>query len=247
MGSISMVLISLAFLILALWGSHVLSKLFTKRSLFEKYRSKHYALVFFSLLIFSLILPSGNNNEEIATEEKSTVSGAEEIEVEETTATEPEEVQEQPAEPVEEPQEEEEPTFGIGDSVQVSDLEYVIHDVSTAQPVGSNFSEESTSDIFLILNASITNHKDEATNVEHRYFKLYQGDTEYSTSGEATIAANSGQENYFVLDQLNPGSTATGDIVFEVLPEVAEADNLEVRVENGGFASNTEMISIGQP
>lgn len=136
--------------------------------------------------------------------------------------------------------------YTIGDSVKVGKLEYVINDIKTTDTVGPEYMEETTDETFLVANVSVTNNANEAKYIDYEYFKLFNGDTEYSVNSDATITANDdmGGESSFILDEANPGSTLTGNIVFEVVPEVAESDNLQMRVEAGDFATTTELISL---
>ncbi|MDZ5781899.1 DUF4352 domain-containing protein [Marinococcus luteus] len=136
--------------------------------------------------------------------------------------------------------------YTIGDSVKVGKLEYVINDVKTTDTVGPEYMSETTDEAFLVVNVSITNNAKEAQFIEYEFLKLFNGDTEYSPNGDAIISANDEMdgESSFILDEANPGSTLTGNVVFEVVPEVAESDNLQMRVEAGDFATTTELISL---
>lgn len=51
-------------------------------------------------------------------------------------------------------------------------------------------------------------------------------------------------ENSFFTEQINPGSEISGKVVFDVSPDVAEADNLKVEAQEGIFGSVTKTIKL---
>ncbi|WP_156418718.1 DUF4352 domain-containing protein [Lentibacillus amyloliquefaciens] len=51
-------------------------------------------------------------------------------------------------------------------------------------------------------------------------------------------------EDSFFTEQINPGSEISGKVVFDVSPDVAEADNLKVEAQEGIFGSATKTIKL---
>ena len=141
-----------------------------------------------------------------------------------------------------------EKTFGIGDVVKVGDIEYTIKEKSEKDQVGPSVLPEKASGKFVVLEVSLKNKGNEAITADASFFKLKRGEKTYEADSAASISANQGEdgqiENSFFLQEVNPDSEASGSVVFDVAPEVAEASDLQVQVQTGVFGTETEMISL---
>ncbi|SDY33595.1 DUF4352 domain-containing protein [Salimicrobium album] len=136
-------------------------------------------------------------------------------------------------------------TYAMGEEVAVGDVTYVVEGRETAQSVGPEFMKETTEEMFLTLEVTFTNNGNEAAMVDSDYFELVQGDTTFSPDSEATMAANSGEDNSsFFLEEVNPGSSISGTLVFDVVSDVAEAQDLQLKAQEGIFGSVSKLIEL---
>ncbi|SFL80679.1 DUF4352 domain-containing protein [Salibacterium qingdaonense] len=143
---------------------------------------------------------------------------------------------------------EETPTHSIGDTVEVGQVSYTINSMETAQEVGPDMLSTTTEETFIILDVEFTNNGNEAVTVDSNYIKLLSGGSTYEPSSEATTSANSTQNDStsFFLEEVNPGSSTSGKVVFEVVPELAEASDLQAELQEGFFGSNTAVVNLNQ-
>lgn len=138
--------------------------------------------------------------------------------------------------------------FGLGDVVNVGDIEYMIKEKSEQDQVGPSVLPEKASGKFVVLEVSLKNKGNEAITADASFFKLKRGEKTYEADSAASISANQGEdgqiENSFFLQEVNPDSEASGRVVFDVAPEVAAASDLQVQVQTGVFGTETELISL---
>ncbi|SDJ08690.1 DUF4352 domain-containing protein [Salimicrobium halophilum] len=144
--------------------------------------------------------------------------------------------------------EKEEQTYAIGDTVDVGDMTYTINGKSTAQQVGPSTLPEEANGMYVVLDVTVKNNGNEAVTVDGSYFKLKQGETTFEADSGASMSANQGEDgtiqNSFFMEQLNPSSEMSGKVVFDVAPEIAEADNLKVQAQEGMFGSVSKTIQL---
>lgn len=129
----------------------------------------------------------------------------------------------------------------IGEIVKVGDVEYVVNSKSLSQNVGGEFGKNANG-IYLILNVTVKNNGKKSITVTDDFFKLLKGDTEYSTDSTAGIYAN--KEAKFFLSELNPENSITGNVVFDVNTETADASGLQLQVQTGAFGTQRGKISL---
>ncbi|MFD2704045.1 DUF4352 domain-containing protein [Salibacterium lacus] len=146
--------------------------------------------------------------------------------------------------------EEEAPTYSIGDTVEVGAVEYTVNNRSTAEQVGPSSLPEEASDMYLVLDITFKNNGNEAVTVNSGYLKLKQGETTFEADEMASMSANQNEDgtmgDTFFLEEVNPGSERNGKVVFDVAPDIAEADDLQVEVQEGIFGSVTEVINLSE-
>ncbi|CAM1659845.1 hypothetical protein SORA22_17850 [Streptococcus oralis] len=129
----------------------------------------------------------------------------------------------------------------IGEIVKVGDVEYVVNSKSLSQNVGGDYGKTANG-IYLIVNVTVKNTGKKSITVTDDFFKLLKGDTEYSTDSTAGIYAN--QEAKFFLSELNPENSITGNVVFDVNTETADASGLQLQVQTGVFGTQRGKISL---
>lgn len=99
-----------------------------------------------------------------------------------------------------------------------------------------------------MLNVTLKNNRNEAVTVDTNFFKLKRGEKTYDADAMASMSANQGEsgdiENSFFLQQLNPDMEISGKVVFDLAPEVAEAQDLQLQVQTGFWGTENELINL---
>lgn len=176
-------------------------------------------------------------------EETPTVAKKEEAEKVEVSAekqeeAKPEEKQEEKVEIKEEPK-----VPGIGEMIQVGDVEFTVNGVSTAKNVGGEWGSNSQG-TYLLVDLSVKNVGNEAITTDSSFFQLKSGDKTFDADSGASIYAN--PDTNFFLQQVNPDLAATGVVVFDVSDEVIANPELLLQVQTGFFGTETGVIKIGK-
>ena len=132
--------------------------------------------------------------------------------------------------------------FGVGDEATVGDLTYKVNSSSEKSSVGSSAFAKTTEGKFVIVNVTVRNNANETKTIDSSLFKMKDGagrEFDYSTEGNTAHMLSGGED--FFLQQVQPGLTVTGEIVFEV---PADSDNLQLRVRPGIFSSKYAEINL---
>lgn len=151
------------------------------------------------------------------------------------------------SEPAKESEAPEEQTYKIGDTVTVGTVNYVINSKEVKDTVGGEYTAKTANNKYLILDVTITNNGDKAITIADDFFKLYKGKTEFKTDSSASIAANqeSGSTGLdFFYQELNPESSLTGKVVFDVNEETINDPSTQVQVQTGVWGTETGRISL---
>jgi hypothetical protein len=96
-------------------------------------------------------------------------------------------------------------------SVTIGGLTYSMGNVSRASTYGPEFMNEKASGEFIIVRLTVKNVGKDPATISGSDFRLERGDTKYD-SASVTISDKDG----FFLTKLNPGTSRTGIIVFDV-------------------------------
>lgn len=138
--------------------------------------------------------------------------------------------------------------FHVGQKVTVGKLVYTINKVSTVSSVGPSVDPTKANGKYVELNVTVINNGDKAVTIDSSYFTLLEGSKQFSADDMASMSANQNDngniQNSFFMQQLNPESSAKGNIVFDVSPSVASSKNLSVQVQEGIFGTVTETINL---
>lgn len=129
----------------------------------------------------------------------------------------------------------------IGEIVKVGDVEYIVNSKSLSQNVGGEYGKTANG-IYLIVNVTVKNTGKKSITVTDDFFKLLKGDTEYATDGAAGLYAN--EEAKFFLSELNPENSITGNVVFDLSNETANASGLQLQVQTGIWGTQNGKISL---
>lgn len=127
---------------------------------------------------------------------------------------------------------------GLGQEVEVGDVFFTAHGTSTAQNIGGEYGVNAQS-MFLIVEVTVRNEKDEALMVDSSFFKLMSGERTYDSDGGAGIYAN--EDTNFFLDKINPGVSVTGNVVFDIPADLADP---KLQVQTGFFGTETGVITL---
>ena len=138
-------------------------------------------------------------------------------------------------------------TYKIGDIVTVGTVDYVINSKEVKDTVGGEYTAQTAKSKYLVLDVTITNNGDKAITIADDFFKLYKGKTEFKSDSSASIAAN--QEGGstgldFFYQELNPESSLTGKVVFDVNEETINDPSTQIQVQTGIWGTETELISL---
>lgn len=165
------------------------------------------------------------------------------------SATEPQEDSvETSTESKESPKDKPKKAYKIGEEVKVGSMIYTINDKSTADQVGPSALPTKASGKYLVLDVTLKNNGNEAVTVDSSFFKLKRGEKTYEADAEGSMSANQKEDgsidNSFFLQELNPDLELSGKVVFDVAPEVTEANDLQLQVQTGVFGTETEVINL---
>ena len=130
----------------------------------------------------------------------------------------------------------------IGDALTVGDVVFTINGRSTAKNVGGEYGEDAQGK-YLILNVSVKNKGEESLMVDGSFFKLKADGKTYEADTMASTYANEAGKSFF-LQQLNPGISQKGKVVFDVPAKMIDTKDLKVQVQTGLFGTETGMISL---
>ncbi|WP_455683751.1 DUF4352 domain-containing protein [Thomasclavelia sp.] len=138
---------------------------------------------------------------------------------------------------------EEKKEYKIGEVAKVGEVDYLINNVEVTKKIGSEYVNTTAQDTFLIIDISITNNEKESLSVADTFFKLLNGENEYSADSTGAIYLN---DSSIIFKELNPGVTLQGKIVFDVPESVATANETKLQVQTGVWGSEKDVISLAR-
>lgn len=136
---------------------------------------------------------------------------------------------------------EEKKEYKIGEVAKVGEVDYLINNVEVTKQIGNEYVNTTAKDTFLIIDISITNNEKESLSVVDTFFKLLNGENEYSADSTGAIYLN---DSSIIFKKLNPGVTLQGKIVFDVPESVAIANETKLQVQTGVWGSEKDVISL---
>ena len=141
----------------------------------------------------------------------------------------------------------EEPSFTIGQVVNVGDVEYTVNSLSTATTLGSEYSNQTANGVYLVVEVRVKNNGQKAMMVDTNLFSLVDGEIVYNSDGTASTYANtdeSGTNLGFFLENLNPGLEKTGNVVFDVPQSIIDGATKQLKVTTGFFGTESALINL---
>ncbi|CAM4169137.1 DUF4352 domain-containing protein [Lacicoccus alkaliphilus] len=220
-----------------------------------------WALIIFGVLILfgactALITDDDTLDEdgqEASTEEEVEEEGAaeeatedeeatdEEAEVTETESGEQEESASEDEDVVEE--EEAEEVVGVGEPLEVDGIEFTVNEWYQADTVGTDFMTSEANDTYIVMEVTVTNNENEAITVDSDFFKIIEGERVFEPDSSASMDANEDDLGLF-LEEINPGSSRTASVVFDVTQDVVDSDEKQLQVQSGFWGTQTGIINL---
>ena len=145
------------------------------------------------------------------------------------------------------PKKSEKQVFGIGQDVTVGKVVYRVDGKEVADTVGNEYLNSTAKGKFLVLSVTVTNNGDKAITVTDDFFKLYKGKTEFKADTTATMYANqaaNADSAAFFLQELNPESTLSGKVIFDVSEDTINDPSTQLQVQTGIWGTQTEKINL---
>lgn len=150
--------------------------------------------------------------------------------------------------PVEEPKNEV-VEVGIGVPASIADVSFTVNSVEETNEIksGNQFIDSAkTEGKFVIVDVTIKNDKKEAITINSSYFKLINVDgVEYDPNTDGAVMMAMMEEEDFFLQQVNPGLSKTGKVVFEVGSDL-DLNTVVLRGQTGFWGTEQIEISLKQ-
>ena len=153
----------------------------------------------------------------------------------------------------EQPQEPETPVevaaVKIGVPATIADVSFTVNSVEETQEIssGNEFIENATTEgKFVIVDVTVKNEKKEALTINSSYFKLFTSEgVEYEPNTDGKVMMAMMDEEDFFLQQVNPGLSKTGKVVFEVGADL-DLNTTVLKGQTGFWGTEAVEISLVQ-
>lgn len=124
---------------------------------------------------------------------------------------------------------------------RVGNIEVTVNSLKEAKSVGDDLLGSKANGTYWIINITVKNDDNQARTIDSSLFQI-EGDnnTKYSTEYNAETYANN--QNDLFLNQLNPGVTMSGNLVFD-MPDAPTYNHIAQHYDllvDGGFLSTSE-------
>lgn len=119
----------------------------------------------------------------------------------------------------------------IGQAVELEGTRYTVNSVKTSDSVGSSFMKEKADGVFVVVNLTIENLKDESKIFMDSAAQFSAADgTSYATDSDAGIVA----DGTLILTEMHPDLPTKGTLIYDVPQSKLEGGQLEVSDLFGG-------------
>lgn len=128
----------------------------------------------------------------------------------------------------------------IGEAVNANDLSFTVTDISKAKSLGNSYSKKEAQGTFNVITLTIKNTGKETVTIDSSMLKVTDSQGrkfDYSIEGQTAKGLAQGKVDLF-LQQVQPGLSVTGDIVFD-LPD--DASDLKLIVKGSMFGTEKEI------
>ena len=125
--------------------------------------------------------------------------------------------------------------FKVGDTVELEGTQYTVESAKKGPSVGGEFLKEEANGVYVIVELTIENKKDETKTFSDEAAKVIGGNGKtYSTDSDGTIAAIGSGEDTLIFADMQPDVPKTGTLVYDVPVGKAKGSMLEVSDLFGG-------------
>ncbi len=132
----------------------------------------------------------------------------------------------------------------VGEPAQDGDLAFTATDVTTASSLGNQYTQKDAQGMFLVVTLKIENKGKETKTVDSSMIILTDSQGrkfDRSIEGQTAKGLSQGKVDLF-LQQVQPGLSVTGDIVFDIPKDAA---GLKLLVK-GGLFGKAQEIDLGR-
>jgi hypothetical protein len=117
----------------------------------------------------------------------------------------------------------------VGETVELEGTKYTVESARTQASVGSEFFKEEADGIYVVVELTIENTKDETKTFSDNAAKFIgANDKKYSTDFDGTVAATGDDGEPLILEDMQPDVPKTGLLVFDVPEAAVKGGQLEV-------------------
>jgi len=137
---------------------------------------------------------------------------------------------------------------GIGTALDVGKTTFTVNNKESTDQVGPSVLPQKASEKYVVIEVTFKNNGNEAVTMDTSFYKLKLGEKTYDADSMGSISANQGDDgsidNSFFLQSVNPDSTISGKVVFDVAESVATSEDLQLQVQTGFFGTETGIIDL---
>ncbi|MCU5746818.1 DUF4352 domain-containing protein [Staphylococcus sp. SQ8-PEA] len=139
--------------------------------------------------------------------------------------------------------------YKMGETAKNGDLNVTVNSATKTNVVNPTFMPTYPKGQFITVNVRIKNKGNEALTVDSTMFKLKSEGKTLQADSSASTAANireDGSGSTFFLEQINPDSSASGQIVFDVSSKVANSKDKKLEISSTLFSSKSVTFDISK-
>jgi hypothetical protein len=130
-------------------------------------------------------------------------------------------------------------TFRVGSGEKT--IEYTVTDVTTGRAIGNDVAGAEADGMFVAVEIRMTNVGDESLDISARPYRLVDGQgRSYETDSEAMVYA----DDAVVFEQLDPGLSKRGILIFDVPPDQSSR---QLKIEPAGVFSTADPHYVRLP
>jgi uncharacterized protein DUF4352 len=111
---------------------------------------------------------------------------------------------------------------------------------AAADTIGQSFTREKANGVFVIVELDLTNEENQPATIFEDAIRLISGGNSFSTSDDALFAL--GDKQSFLLEEIQPGVTESGTLVYDIPPDAASGAVLQAE---DLFSGDTGEIELG--
>jgi len=138
---------------------------------------------------------------------------------------------------------------GISVPATIADVSFTVNSVEETKEIssGNKYIDSATTEgKFIVVNVTVKNDKKEAITINSSFFKLITNSgVEYDPNTDGKVMMAMMEEENFFLQQVNPGLSKTGKVVFEVGSDL-DLNATVLRGQTGFWGTETVEISLKQ-